>query len=103
MTYVCCIVMLLPSHVNSIAMPITREKRTARLTILVDPDKKAVFEHLCAAEDVTPSQVLRRLIRGFIEERLGRPWQPGEKKVDEPGSSSARHKARAQAQGKQPR
>ncbi|MGA9422328.1 MAG: CopG family transcriptional regulator [Rhodanobacteraceae bacterium] len=56
-----------------------RENRTARLTILVDPDKKAVFEQLCAAEDLTPSQVIRRLIRGFIEERLGRPWQPGEK------------------------
>jgi hypothetical protein len=55
------------------------ENRTARLTILVDPDKKAVFEQLCAAEDTTPSQVIRRLIRGFIEQRLGRPWQPGQK------------------------
>jgi len=57
------------------------ENRIARLTILVDPDKKAVFEQLCAAEDATPSQVIRRLIRGFIEQRLGRPWQPGEKLV----------------------
>ncbi len=54
------------------------EERTARLTILVDPRKKAVFERLCAQEDLTPSQVLRRLIRGYIEGRLGRPWQPGE-------------------------
>jgi len=54
------------------------EERTARLTILVDPRKKAVFERLCAQEDLTPSQVLRRLIRGYIEQRLGRPWQPGE-------------------------
>jgi hypothetical protein len=54
------------------------EERTARLTILVDPRKKAVFERLCAQEDLTPSQVIRRLIRGYIEERLGRPWQPGE-------------------------
>jgi len=57
------------------------ESRTARLTILVDPNKKAVFEQLCAAEDTTPSQVIRRLIRGFIEQRLGRPWQPGENAV----------------------
>jgi hypothetical protein len=57
----------------------TNENRTARLTILVDPGKKAVFEQLCAAEDATPSQVIRRLIRGYIEERLGRPWKPGEK------------------------
>lgn len=56
-----------------------QENRTARLTILVDPGKKAVFEQLCAAEDSTPSQVLRRLIRSYIEERLGRPWRPGEK------------------------
>lgn len=52
------------------------EERTARLTILVDPRKKAVFEKLCAQEDATPSQVLRRLMRAYIEERLGRPWTP---------------------------
>lgn len=55
------------------------EKRTARLTILIDPDKKTLFEQLCAAEDSTSSQVIRRLIRGYIEQRLGRPWRPGEK------------------------
>jgi ribbon-helix-helix protein len=59
--------------------PMAHEKRTARLTILVDPDKKAMFEQLCAAEDSTSSQVIRRLIRGYIEQRLGRPWRPGEK------------------------
>jgi hypothetical protein len=50
------------------------EERTARLTVLIDPRKKAVFERICAAEDTTPSQVVRRLIRGYIEEKLGRPW-----------------------------
>ena len=54
------------------------EERTARLTILVDPRKKAVFEELCAREDQTPSQVVRRLIRAYIEERTGQPWVPGE-------------------------
>ena len=39
------------------------KERTARLTILIDPRKKAAFERLCAAEDVTPSQVVRRLDR----------------------------------------
>ena len=53
---------------------IALEERTARLTLLIDPRKKAIFERLCAQEDVTPSQVVRRLIRGFIEERLGRLW-----------------------------
>jgi len=50
------------------------EERTARLTVLIDPRKKAVFERICAAEDTTPSQVVRRLIRGYIEEQLGRAW-----------------------------
>ena len=45
------------------------ENRTARLTLLVDPRKKAVFERLCAEEDQTPSQVVRRLIREYIEKR----------------------------------
>ncbi len=54
------------------------EDRTARLTILIDPRKKAVFERLCAEEDATPSQVVRRLIRRYIEERTGRPWTPPE-------------------------
>ncbi|MGH8121791.1 MAG: hypothetical protein ACREPT_03380 [Rudaea sp.] len=57
----------------------SRETRTARLTILIDPNKKAVFEDLCRLEDVTPSQVIRRLIRTYIEQKLGRPWKPGER------------------------
>ncbi len=61
-------------------MPI--ETRTARLTVLIDPDKKAVFEHLCAQEDQTPSQVVRRLIRDYIELRLGQPWEPGQNPQD---------------------
>lgn len=57
---------------------VSLEERTARLTILIDPRKKAVFERLCAQEDLTPSQVVRRMIRAYIEQRLGRPWTPGE-------------------------
>jgi hypothetical protein len=54
------------------------EDRTARLTILIDPRKKALFERLCAEEDATTSQVVRRLIRRYIEERTGEPWTPAE-------------------------
>jgi hypothetical protein len=54
------------------------EERTARLTSLIDPRKKALFERLCAQEDLTSSQVVRRMVRAFVEERLGRPWIPGE-------------------------
>ena len=52
------------------------EDRTARLTILIDPRKKALFERLCAERDTTPSQVVRRLIRDYIERRTGKPWTP---------------------------
>lgn len=52
------------------------ENRTARLTVLIDPRKKAVFEQLCAEEDVTPSQMVRKLLREYIERRTGHPWDP---------------------------
>lgn len=51
------------------------EKRTARLTLLIDPKKKAVFEQLCQADDATSSQMVRRFIREYIEEKLGPDWQ----------------------------
>ena len=57
---------------------VTKESRTARLTVLIDPRKKAYFEALCAEEDATPSQVVRRLIRAYIEERTGQAWRPEE-------------------------
>ena len=63
------------------------EERTARLTVLIDPRKKAVFDRICAAEDATPSQVVRRLIRGYIEERLGHPWDATQ---SEPGMQATR-------------
>jgi hypothetical protein len=53
------------------------EDRTARLTILIDPRKKALFERLCAERDTTPSQVVRQMIRGYIEEQTGARWIPG--------------------------
>lgn len=51
------------------------ENRTARLTLLIDPDKKATFERLCAEEDMTPSQMVRKFIRDYIEHRLGPNWR----------------------------
>ncbi|MEZ5524999.1 MAG: CopG family transcriptional regulator [Pseudomonadales bacterium] len=51
------------------------EQRTARLTLLIDPKKKALFEKLCAQEDVTPSQKVRQFIREYIEQQLGPDWQ----------------------------
>ncbi len=42
------------------------ENKTARLTILIDPNKKKAFEQLCASQDITPSQVVRQLIRDYL-------------------------------------
>jgi hypothetical protein len=47
------------------------ENRTARLTLLIDPRKKQIFEEICAAQDLTPSQVVRRLIRQYIIDNAG--------------------------------
>ncbi|SNC63897.1 hypothetical protein SAMN04487881_0959 [Marinobacter sp. es.048] len=56
------------------------EKRTARLTLLIDPEKKSAFEELCKLEDVTPSQRVRQFIREYVEERLGPDWREERKK-----------------------
>jgi len=54
------------------------EHKTARLTVLIDPRKKKLFEDICAAQDLTPSQVVRKLIRQYIVENAGGrklpPW-----------------------------
>ena len=42
------------------------ENKTARLTVLIDPVRKEAFEKLCHAQDMTPSQVMRGLIRDFL-------------------------------------
>ncbi|KVW97975.1 CopG family transcriptional regulator [Thiobacillus denitrificans] len=47
------------------------ENRTARLTLLIDPKKKQIFEEICAQQDLTSSQVVRRLIHQYIIEHAG--------------------------------
>ena len=47
------------------------EKRTARLTLLIDPRKKEIFEEICAEQDLAPSQVVRRLVRLYIIDNAG--------------------------------
>ena len=42
------------------------ELKTARLTLLIDPAKKLAFEALCQRQDLTPSQVVRQLIRDYL-------------------------------------
>ena len=70
------------------------EQRTARLTILIDPRKKAVFEKLCAEVDLTTSQVMRKLIRDYIEYRTGKPWAPDDQGGKTGTGGSRRRKAK---------
>jgi len=56
------------------------EEKPARLTVLIDADKKKAFDALCAARDLTTSQVVRQLIREYLARHdvsLGAP-QGGE-------------------------
>lgn len=62
------------------------ETKTARLTVLLDPAKKKAFETLCAAQDRTPSQVVRQMIRDYLKQH-GVAWQPGER-GGSPGDSA---------------
>jgi len=43
------------------------ENRTARLTLLIDPIKKEIFEEVCNLRDITPSQAVRQMIREYVE------------------------------------
>lgn len=44
------------------------ENRTARLTLLIDPTKKQIFEEICSLRDLTPSQVVRQMIRDYVQQ-----------------------------------
>lgn len=50
------------------------ENRTARLTLLVDPIKKQIFEEICTRRDLTSSQVVRQMIRDYVQQ-YGTPEQ----------------------------
>ena len=59
------------------------ENKTARLTVLIDPARKDAFEKLCHSQDMTPSQVMRRLIRDYLAAHNVK-WAPAAKKVARP-------------------
>lgn len=52
------------------------ENKTARLTVLIDPRKKQLFEEICAEHDITPSQAVRKMIRQYIFENAGNRTLP---------------------------
>lgn len=51
----------------------------ARLTILIDPAKKKAFEELCSSQDMTSSQMVRQLIRQYLEKH-GVTYEPAVRK-----------------------
>ena len=51
------------------------EEKPARLTVLIDADRKKAFEALCALQDITASQVVRQLIREYLVKH-GVEWTP---------------------------
>jgi Ribbon-helix-helix protein len=64
------------------------ELKTARLTLLIDPNKKTAFERLCAQQDRTPSQVVRQFIREYLEAN-GVVYVPSGSAPSAPESASA--------------
>lgn len=50
--------------------------RTARLTILIDQQTKKELEELAALSDLTISQVIRKLIKDYLEDSDSPPVQP---------------------------
>lgn len=50
------------------------KNRSARLTLLMDPTKKQIFEEICATRDLTTSQVIRKMIREYVQQ-YGTPQQ----------------------------
>ncbi|MGZ8261815.1 MAG: CopG family transcriptional regulator [Methylotenera sp.] len=50
------------------------ENRIARLTLMIDPTKKQIFDEICSLRDLTPSQVVRQMIRDYVQQ-YGSPDQ----------------------------
>ena len=56
------------------------EVKPARLTVLIDAEKKRAFEALCAARDLTASQALRQLIRDYLAQHAAAQEPPRSKR-----------------------
>ena len=73
------------------------ELKTARLTILIDPGKKQAFEDLCRTQDMTTSQVVRRLISEYMEQEVPPAAAPAPRKSAARKAPPARKAAPAAA------
>lgn len=76
------------------------ELKTARLTLLIDPNKKVAFERLCARQDRTASQVVRQLIRDYlaahdVDYAASGADEEADPRTDTPAPAAASRKANA--------
>jgi hypothetical protein len=80
------------------------ELKTARLTLLIDPNKKMAFERLCAQQDLTPSQVVRQMIRDYLVQHGAAYVPSGEEAAppSQPAKAGAAKAQRTAAGGTQP-
>lgn len=74
------------------------ELKTARLTLLIDPAKKAAFERLCAGRDLTPSQVVRQLIRDYLAQH-GVSYVPSGAEADQAATRRPAKPGRPRSRG----
>ena len=79
------------------------ELKTARLTLLIDPAKKTAFEQLCARQDLTPSQVVRQLIRDYLSQHGASYVPSGTPPAPAVPQPAARKTRRAAAPAARPR
>lgn len=61
-----------------LSVTLRMEEKPARLTVLIDAEKKKAFEDLCASQDITASQVVRQLIREYLA-RYGVEYPPNDR------------------------
>lgn len=78
------------------------ELKTARLTLLIDPNKKSAFERLCARQDRTPSQVVRQMIRDYLAEHDVSYVGSGDNEADRSPGPSKRPASPAPARSPRP-
>ena len=84
----------LSAHLINISR--SMELKTARLTLLIDPAKKEAFERLCSAQDLTPSQVVRQLIRDYLTQH-GVRYVPSGTRAPQAPDAANRRRGRRQA------
>lgn len=54
------------------------KQRRARFTFLLDADLKREFESACTEQDITPSQLMRQMIKAMLAAQATTPQRVGD-------------------------